>query len=269
MVKIATAADMAQADTEAKFSPIPEGKYNFVMPKDAAFNTSKSTTNPTLEAEFEVFDGPFKGRKVFETFSNVLNPAPAREAEVTAQRIAREFWAGLAVACGKTKSQAEDTAVCVGIPFSCRIKLEAEKPNPNGGTYPARNRIAGGSFGPYNPALVAQQTAVTPAQAPVTPQMPGMPPMPGMPGMPPMPGAPQQPVYQQAPQQPVYQQAPQQPVYQQAPQQPVYQQAPQQPVYQQAPAAAPAPAFQPAPPHQPDPNGLAAQAAPWGPQPGR
>lgn len=156
--------DYNDADQHApNFDPIPAGKYNFVFSQDfeakIADKHNGDRNYTRLEYVAEVFDGPYKGRKVFDAFNNMFNQAPKTDKELTAKRISVAQFNAVQEAILGHGQRCTDTSQLVSRPFAATVKVEPQRTDQNTGqVYEARNRM-GGKFEAFDPNLAMQQQA--------------------------------------------------------------------------------------------------------------
>lgn len=116
---------------ESKFDPIPDGKYK-AMIVNSEERTTQVEGNRYLSLTWQIVDGPYKGRTIFDNFHTVRNGKTPTDAETI--RIANSR---LADVCGavnvirfKNTSELHNKIICISV----RVKA------PNNG-YPASNKI--------------------------------------------------------------------------------------------------------------------------------
>lgn len=212
----------ATVEPAKPLEPIPSGKYAAMM-TDSDCKPNSKGTGLRMPVTFQILDGEFKGRKVFDGL-NIQHENPV------AQQIGQEQLSAICHAVGHL-GQLEDTSQLHGKPLLLTVGFVGEQTDAaTGKTYKAKNEING-----YEPLAGAAPAGGAPASAApawaqqqAPPQQPAAAPVAQQPA----------PVAQPAPQQQPAQQQPAQP----APAQPWEQPAPAQPAQQ----AAPAPAQQPA-----------------------
>lgn len=64
--------DLTDVETDTGFGALPNGEYQ-VVAKAGELKTTKAGDGKYIKVEFEVIDGAFKGRKLWEQY-NVANP---------------------------------------------------------------------------------------------------------------------------------------------------------------------------------------------------
>jgi hypothetical protein len=121
-----------EPDTGGRGDPIPEGRYVLqVIESDVVDN--KKGTGQILKLTLEVFDGPLKGRKMFENI-NITNES------VQAQEIGQKQLSALCHAAGIT-TVVSDSQELHYQPFEADVSIEGARSKPGGGEYPPQNRI--------------------------------------------------------------------------------------------------------------------------------
>lgn len=108
------------AEAEAKkggFDPLPDGMY-VVMVAKSDIRQSKSSDGKYAAMEYEVVEGEYKGRKVFENL-NLWN------SNSTAVSIAKAALGNLQLACRLPKIS--DTSELHGIPFVLKVGQKKDK----------------------------------------------------------------------------------------------------------------------------------------------
>lgn len=141
-------------ETEESFDIVPAGEYIAVI-SASDYVVNKKQTGMILKLTYEILDGEFKGRKVFETL-NLEN-----ENAQTVQ-IAKKTLNSICLACGVNVVQ--DSAQLHGIPMLIDVKVQPEKDG-----YDAQNKIK--KHLPVNGQAPAQtqQPAQTQAQGTAQP----------------------------------------------------------------------------------------------------
>lgn len=97
----------------SSFDPIPAGWYN-VQATDSSISPTKNQTGMILKITWDVLDGPFKGRKVFDRI-NVQNANP------TAEKIGQEQLSAICHATGVI--QLQDTLQLHSKPISIKVSV--------------------------------------------------------------------------------------------------------------------------------------------------
>jgi hypothetical protein len=132
------------AEPQESYDPIPSGEY-VAQVVDSDIKDTKNGTGKYIKLTWEIIDGEYTGRKLFENY-NIINSNPQ------AVEIGERQWAAVQAACGKYA--VTDTEEVHAIP--CFVKVGIR---PAQGNYGPQNSIKG-----YKPAVAGQQQ-VAPAQA--------------------------------------------------------------------------------------------------------
>lgn len=127
---------------------VPEGVYTLCLVSAEEKYCKDNSKGSYLQCEFEILDGKFKGRKVFDLLG--INLASEKAAE-----IARGKLSSICRACNKPT--VDDTDELVGIPFQCVVKVEKDD------SYGDKNRLGRVVESKGKPA--ATRPAPTPAAA--------------------------------------------------------------------------------------------------------
>lgn len=127
MAQLQFDASAVQPDTGTP-DAIPAGYYN-VMVDDSDVKPTAAGDGAYLQVRYNVLDGQYAGRKLFDRF-NVQNPNPV------AQEIGYKQLSALAHAVNVLHIQ--DSAQLHGIPLQVKVKIRAAK-----GDYEASNEITG------------------------------------------------------------------------------------------------------------------------------
>jgi hypothetical protein len=133
-------------EDDRNFDPIPAGDY-LVQAIDSELRV-KENGDELLKFTFEILDGPFQGRRLWENL-NVKHSNP------TAQSIAQRSLADLILAVGLANGECSDSEQLHFKPVVAKVKIDPPK---NG--YDASNKIS--RYRPMNGAPPAQKA---PAQA--------------------------------------------------------------------------------------------------------
>lgn len=149
--------DATQVAPREDFSPIPVGEY-VVQITDSDVNPTKAGTGHRLELTFEVIDGEFKGRKVFEGL-NIDNPNPK------AVEIAQRDLSAICHAVGKL--QVSDSQELHYKPLVVRVDIEQRDGYSPRNVIKAYKAAAGGVGN-----APAQGTATPAAATPASPSSP-------------------------------------------------------------------------------------------------
>lgn len=151
-------ANEVEPDTGGRSDPIPEGRYVLQVTDSDVVENAKNT-GLVMKLTIEVFDGPLKGRKMFESL-NIQHDS------VQAQEIGQKQLSALCHACGVTA--VTDSSELHYQPFEADVGIEAESPKPGGGVYPAKSRIRKYHFGEAAAPAGKAAPKVAPAAAPAT-----------------------------------------------------------------------------------------------------
>ena len=106
-------------DPNVGFEPVPAGKYLAVI-VDSRTKQTKNGAGEYLQLEFEIVDGPYKGRKVWERLT-------LRHPNETTVKIARGNLSAICRAVGVMKPN--DSAELHGIPLSIVVGLRKRDDN--------------------------------------------------------------------------------------------------------------------------------------------
>lgn len=146
--------DASTVEPSESYDVLPKGKY-LMMAVASQIKPTKSGTGEYLEITFEVLDGQFKGRKVWERL-NIRNQN--KKAEEISQRQLSALCRAIGV------MNLVDTDQLHNIPVIAELAIDEKE------GYDPQNRVksyaaAGGSPAPVasNPALRASAPAVAPA----------------------------------------------------------------------------------------------------------
>lgn len=143
--------DVSEVDVndipQGNYDPVPEGEYTLVALEAEEKDTS--TGGQMIKVKFEIVDGEFNGRYVWQNF-NVVN-----KSEV-AQRIGRQQLVAWATSCGKP--DCDDTDKLIG--KKCRAELKIK---PASGQYKAANEIRSFQFADSSAEKPATKPAAKPA----------------------------------------------------------------------------------------------------------
>lgn len=139
----------------AAYDVLPKGKY-LCMAIASELKATKNGTGEYLQITFEVIDGPYKGRKVFERLN-------IRNQNKTAEDIAQRALSALCHAVGVLNLQ--DSDQLHNIPVVLDISIDEPK-----GDYEAQNRVKGySSAGGGAAPRAAAPAAAAPAPAAAAP----------------------------------------------------------------------------------------------------
>lgn len=145
-----------QADPTAQtntYDLLPKGDY-LSMAIASELKPNSKRTGDYLQITFEVIDGPYKGRKVWDRLN-------IRNANKTAEKIAMEQLNALCLATGVMHLQ--DSEQLHNIPVTIKVDIEAGKDG-----YDDQNRVKGyvAAGGAQPQAQAAAPRAAAPAPAP-------------------------------------------------------------------------------------------------------
>ncbi len=149
--------DATQVAPREDFSPIPVGEYA-VQITDSDVKPTKSGNGHRLELTFEVMDGQYKGRKVFEGL-NIDNPNPK------AVEIAQRDLSAICHAVGKL--QVSDSQELHYKPLVVRVDIEERDGYSPRNVIKAYKAVAGGMGNA--PTASPQQSAAATAASPSSP----------------------------------------------------------------------------------------------------
>lgn len=134
------------AEDKAKFGTVPDGKYPVMMTN---YEAKQGQKGEYLNAEFQIIEGEYKGRKFFDRY--FVNGSD------TAIRIAHSKMSAIAVAVGVENLKNLDQIV--NKPFTCKVGTEAGT-----GNYPDKNKFV--SAEPLKSGAVAPKPVKKPESAP-------------------------------------------------------------------------------------------------------
>lgn len=157
------------AEPQQSYDPIPAGEY-VAQVIDSDIVDTKSGTGKMIKLTWQIIDGEYEGRLVFDNF-NIVNQNPK------AVEIAEREWAAVQAACNKYA--VTDTEQVHAIPCFIKVAIQPAK-----GDYGPSNRIKG-----YKPAVQGgqqppQQQAPQQAPAPQQPAQQAPPAAPAQDGKP-------------------------------------------------------------------------------------
>jgi hypothetical protein len=139
-------------NTEQSFDPLPAGEYIAVI-EASDWKSTKTGSGRYLNLQYQIIDGPFKGRKLF----NILNLENPNQ---QATQIARQSLNSIGVACNVM--QLQDSTQLHNIPMKIKVNFKEDH------VYGPKNEIKG-----HKPLDVQQQAApVQQQQAPPVQQQP-------------------------------------------------------------------------------------------------
>lgn len=96
------------------FEPVPDGTYSLIATESSLEENSKGT-GQLLKFSFEIIDGEFKGRKIWEQFNWTHSKAQVQE-------IGRQRLAAFRNACGLSKIL--NSEELHNLPFNANIRIE-------------------------------------------------------------------------------------------------------------------------------------------------
>ena len=141
----------AAVQPRSSFDPIPAGSY-IASISESAIKPTKSGTGQMLTLTWDILDGQYKGRKVFDRL-NIQNTNPKAEA------IGQEQLSALCHAAGVL--QLQDTNQLHGKPVKIKVKIRKD----DTGQFEDSNEVSG-----YTAASGASiPAAAAPAAAPAAP----------------------------------------------------------------------------------------------------
>jgi hypothetical protein len=114
-------------NTEQSFDPLPAGDYIAVI-EASDWKSTKTGSGRYLNLQYQVIDGPFKGRKLFNII-NLENPSQ------DATQIARQTLNSIGVACNVM--QLQDSAQLHNIPMKIKVVFKEDP------VYGPKNEIKG------------------------------------------------------------------------------------------------------------------------------
>lgn len=148
------------APDTGRAEPFPEGRYLLhVINSDVKQSSSGKGT--LLSLELEVYEGTYKGRRVFENI-NIVHTNPQ------AQNIGQSQLSALCHAMGHI-GEVTDSKDLHYKPFEADVGIEPAKAKPGGGMYDARNRIDKYHFGGNTTAPVPPAANPSPPPSPPAP----------------------------------------------------------------------------------------------------
>ena len=147
MSNLSGITDSANGAVATGGSTLPAGEYVACLVKSEMRASKNKPQNAYLNCEFEVYEGPSKGRRFFHMF-NLVNDNPE------AKEISDRNFNSLCEAAGKLRSSVTSSEQLHGIPVRCKLTVKTD-------SYGDKNAIAGGVFKPMNaaPGAGAQQHA--------------------------------------------------------------------------------------------------------------
>jgi hypothetical protein len=124
--------DLGSVEPAQDFSPIPAGTYN-VVPVEFTLNDTKDGAGKVVKARFEVADGQYAGKPIFENI-NIQNRSE------TAVSIGKKTLSSLLSAVGINVNQPTTMGLIrstIGKRVAAKVAVEQDKT----GQYAAQNRI--------------------------------------------------------------------------------------------------------------------------------
>lgn len=115
MVEILDNFDADQIELETSYSLIPDGTRALAMLTSSELKPNKSNTGQNLVLGFQIVDGEFTGRRIFETL------VWEHDTSETSVKINRAKFASLCLALGN--SRPKDTEELHDKPFNCEIGI--------------------------------------------------------------------------------------------------------------------------------------------------
>lgn len=154
-----TGFDANTVEPHESFDPVPAGEYLCIITASEQKPT-KSGNGSFLELVFEVIEGPFKGRKLWDRL-NLVNP------NELAVKIAQATLSAICRAVGVM--QPKDSCELHDIPLVCKVRVEkrADSDEPANTIKGYRTRRAAGNAAP--PPTPASQPATPPWKRPTPP----------------------------------------------------------------------------------------------------
>ena len=141
--------DATAIEPATSFDVLPKGEY-LAAAVSSEMKSTKAMTGKYLQLSFEILEGKFKGRRIFERL-NLQNPN--KDAEEIAQRTLSALCHALGILQINESEQLHD------IPVLISVTIEDGK-----GDYGPSNRITG---------YASASNGVTPAQPPASPSKAG------------------------------------------------------------------------------------------------
>lgn len=141
----------AQVQPQASFDPIPAGKY-ICQITESEIKSTKAGTGQQLVLTWEVLDGEFKGRKIWDRL-NISNP------NKQAEQISQAALSAICHACGVM--QLQDSSQLHAKPMRIRVTVEKSE------GYEASNKVKGyeAVAGTAAPAFAASPASAQPQSA--------------------------------------------------------------------------------------------------------
>ncbi len=149
--------DASTVDPKSDFEPLPAGDYIGVAIA-SGFEATKDKTGEFLKVEFEIVEGPHRGRRLFDR----LNLKNKNE---TAVKIAQATLSSICRAVGVLRPR--DSSELHGKPML--LKIEVEERNDKPGSYSNRIKNYEAVNGSTTASAQAPQQAAAPAQSALPP----------------------------------------------------------------------------------------------------
>lgn len=115
------------------FTPLPVGEYKVIITNTEQKNVENKPGNSYISFTFEVIDGKYKGRKLFENL-NLWRNTPDKDKDQKTMNIAQQNLSAICRAVGKMKIK--DTQELCNKPILATVKI-----TPPSGNYGEGNRI--------------------------------------------------------------------------------------------------------------------------------
>lgn len=125
--------NLDNVEASGSYEPIPPGVYT-LRSVEQEMRDTKSGTGSFLAVQFEVVDGDFEGRRVFQNF-NLVN-ANSQAVEIALREI-KSWLAACGQPCGGELTMSKINAL-EGARFRAKVGIEKDK----SGQYEDRNKIA-------------------------------------------------------------------------------------------------------------------------------
>ena len=87
--------DVNAEELESSYDPVPAGQYNVII-TESAYEDNKSKTGKILKLTYQIMEGPFKDKKIFENLNLIHSNKQAEE-------ISRKAFNSIGVALGFNK----------------------------------------------------------------------------------------------------------------------------------------------------------------------
>ena len=156
MAILPNAIDYEMVEDRKEFSVIPPQDV-IVAVTQSDYAPNKKNTGHALNLQFQILDGEFAGRNLWDML-NLDNPS------ADAVRIAQSTLKQILIATNMLGKFGQDTAVLHDIPMIATLEVEAER-TVDGKTYKAKNKIVKYSPMAAGAAVAKPQTQAT-AQTP-------------------------------------------------------------------------------------------------------